>query len=467
VVSLSAVRRRLLGILCVTVAGATLVAARPADAVEIGVADKNASAFAHPLFTWTGFRHARVVVPWDAALLTPPRLGEWLLAARLAGVDPLVTFDHEGGADCRIVRCHLPTPAEMRTAFRAFRARWPFVHTFSTWNEANHPGQPTVGRPEAAARLYEALVAECPDCTIVAIEVLDISGMEDWLGDFRSALSSSPRLWGLHNYGDVTRNRTTMTDRMVAAVPGEVWVTETGGIVRHIDKDGSVRWPFDEERARASVARALALADRHAGRIERVYFYQWQAAATDLWDSGLIRPDGWPRPSFAEIVRRMRPLSPAPVIPAAPTPAGAPAVPGAGGRGAVIFDGAGGDAKTAELVFLSEAGVELLRLVGRPSISRRGVVRSRLACPAGSAGGCPARLVVRTRASKLRNGRRRPGRRLGKAARTLAAGGEQTLAVRLRPRERRRIRRGRLRVVVATVAVPGGPRWQVALRTRR
>jgi Glycosyl hydrolase catalytic core len=461
---MSPVRRWLM---CAIVCAAALVAARPAAAVEIGIADKNASSFAHPLFTWSGFRHARIVVPWDAGLRTPPRLPEWLLAARLAGVDPLVTFDHEGGADCRVVRCRLPTPSEMQTAFRAFRARWPFVRTFSTWNEANHPNQPTSGRPESAARLYEALVAECPDCTIVAIEVLDISGMEGWLSDFRRSLTITPRLWGLHNYGDVTRDRTTMTDRMVASVPGEVWVTETGGIVRHIDKDGHVRWPFDEERARASVARALSLADRHAGRIGRVYFYQWQAAATDLWDSGLMRPDGWPRPSFGEIVKRLRPGQPAPVIPPATIPLGTPAAGAAGGRGAIVFDAAGGGAKGAELVFLSEAGVELLRLVGGPRINRRGVVRARVACPAGSAAGCRTRLTVRTRSTTLRSGQRRPGRLLGKAVRALAAGAERTLAVRLRPRERRRIRRGRLRLVVATVAVPGGPRWQVALRTRR
>jgi hypothetical protein len=460
------VRRCLLGILCVIVSAAALMAARPADAVEIGVADKNASAFAHPLFGWAGFRIARVVVPWDAGLRTPPRLEDWLLAARFRGVDPLVTFDHEAGVNCRVVRCHLPTPSEMRVAFRAFRARWPLVRTFSTWNEANHPGQPTAARPEAAARLYETLVSECPECTIVAVEVLDIDGMEGWLRDFRQSLSTAPRLWGLHNYGDVTRDRTTMTDRMVAAVPGEVWITETGGIVRHIETSGNVKWPYDEERARASVARALALADRHAGRIGRIYFYQWQAAPTELWDSGLMRPDGSPRPSFAEIAKRLRPGEPPPAVP--PAGSAAPGVPAApGGRGAVLVANPGRGADSAQLVFVDAAGAELLRLVRQPSISRKAVVRVRVLCPSSSAAACRPRLAVRTRATSLPDGRRRRGRLLGRASRAIAPGAARTLAVRLKPRERRRIRRGRLRLVVATVAVPGGPRWQVALRTRR
>jgi Glycosyl hydrolase catalytic core len=462
---MSVVRRCLLGILCATACAAALLAARPAAAFEIGVADKSPSAFAHPLFQWAGFRTARVVVPWDAGHRPPPLLAEWLEAARISGIEPLVTFDHEGGVNCRLVRCHLPTPSEMRAALAAFRARWPFVRTFSTWNEANHPGQPTAGRPEAAARLYEAIVAECPGCTVVAIEVLDIDGMESWLHSFRQSLSTSPRLWGLHNYGDVTRNRTTMTDRMMAAVPGEVWVTETGGIVRHIDRDGSVRWPYDEERARASVARALALGDRHAGRIGRMYFYQWRAAPTDLWDSGLMRPDGWPRPSFAEIARRMRPD--VPPVTLQPAPAAAEAPSAGAGRGTVVVDTAHGDGAKAQLVFLDAAGVEVLRLLRPPSIGRKGLVRARVSCPRSSASACRARLAVRTRAITLRTGRKRAGRLLGKSSRAVAPGGKRTLAVQLRRSERRRIKRGRLRVVVATVAVPGGPRWQVSLRTRR
>jgi hypothetical protein len=446
------VRQRVLGTTCaflLAAIGAT--AARPAEATVIGVADQNAAALAHPLLAWSGIRTARVVAPWDAALQSSPELAEWLAVAQARGIEPLVTFGHRRGEDCRRVRCVLPTPDQMRTAMRAFRARWPHVTTFSTWNEANHPGQPTADQPGAAARLYEAVVAECPGCTVLAIEVLDISSMDDWLAAFRRSLRSSPQLWGLQNYGDATRNRTTMTDRMMQSVPGQVWVTETGGIVRHL-LDGEVRWPYDEERARASVARALSLADRHAARIGRAYFYQWQAASGDAWDSGLLRPDGTPRPSFHELAKRLRPGE--------QVPTGDAPLPVAPSGGKVVVGSSTVEGVRPPLVFLDDSGRELLRLVRRPWISRQGFVRAGVLCPRGQPSPCRARLTVRTRRRASR-----PGPVLARTRRTVRPGRTVTIGVRLAAAERRRIRRGQLRRVVVEIAVANGPRWAVDLKT--
>src|SRR5262249_48897961 len=80
----------------------------------------------------------------------------------------------------------------------------------------------------------------------------------------------------LHNYGDVTRGRTSFTEAMLALVEGEVWVTETGGLVRQSDAGGVLRWPPDEERARAGMARAVALPRAHPHRLPRPYVYHWQ-----------------------------------------------------------------------------------------------------------------------------------------------------------------------------------------------
>jgi hypothetical protein len=63
-------------------------------------------------------------------------------------------------------------------------------------------------------------------------------------------------------------------------------------------------------------------------------------------------------------------------------------------------------------------------------------------------------------------GRARAGRVLGRASRTVAAGRRATVAVRLRPRDRRRVRRGTLRLV-ADVTTPGGPRWRTRVPARR
>ena len=47
----------------------------------------------------------------------------------------------------------------------------------------------------------------------------------------RHAHEVEPRYWGMHNYIDANRLRTTGTRRMLRAVKGQIWFTETGGIV--------------------------------------------------------------------------------------------------------------------------------------------------------------------------------------------------------------------------------------------
>ncbi len=41
-----------------------------------------------------------------------------------------------------------------------------------------------------------------------------------------------PTIWGLHNYSDINRLQSWRTHRLVRALGGQVWLTETGGIVK-------------------------------------------------------------------------------------------------------------------------------------------------------------------------------------------------------------------------------------------
>ena len=149
-----------------------------------------------------------------------------MAAARGAGVDPLVSFGHS-----RTDRRSLPTPERFLFEFRRFRARYPWVKEYAAWNEANHCGEPTCHRPRLVAAYYRNMRRECPDCRILAAEVLDMPNMVSWVRAFRRAAGEEPRYWGLHNYIDANRARTTGTRRMLHAVKGQVWFTETGGIV--------------------------------------------------------------------------------------------------------------------------------------------------------------------------------------------------------------------------------------------
>jgi hypothetical protein len=187
--------------------------------------------------------------------------------------------------------------AAFRAAFRAFRARWPQVRVFAPWNEVNHDSQPTWDAPRRAAEYYNVVREECGGCTVLAGDLLDQKGMEAYLAAYRRHLQGEPRIWGLHNYADTNRFRDRGIRALESAVPGEVWLTETGGIVRF-----GRSFPHDERRAARAVRFMLRLARRHR-RVARVYVYNWTGAARDArFDAGLVGPDGRPRPAY-EVLR--------------------------------------------------------------------------------------------------------------------------------------------------------------------
>lgn len=281
-------------------------AAAPALAAPaVGLSDQRAESWAEPRLRALGLRHARLVVPWTAATSEPAAVQAWLDAVAAAGKTPHIAFERQRSDRCPSWPCVTPTRAQYRAAVTAFLARFPQVRTFTTWNEANHRTQPVASDPEAVAGYHEELVAACPTCTVVAGDVLDSGAFTSWLRRFQRATSLEPRLWGVHNYGDVTYDRTNGTDAVLATVPGEVWVEETGGIVVLRDSAGRATLRPDETRASAAISRAFAIA-RARPRITRMYVYHWKARAADRFDAGLLRPDDSTRPSYATLIRELQ-----------------------------------------------------------------------------------------------------------------------------------------------------------------
>jgi hypothetical protein len=230
-----------------------------------------------------------LTVPWDAATSEPQVVATWLAAVQGAGMTPHVAFEHLATDRCPGQPCTTPTVAQYGAAIRRFVARFPQVRTYTTWNEANHASQPVADDPEAVAKYYDALRAACPGCTIVAGDVLDSGSYRRWLQRFLRASTTTPRLWGLHDYGDVTYGRTTGVDTVLATVPGSLWIEETGGLVAIRDAAG-----------RQTLAFAIAAANPRVGRM---YVYQWRAKAGDRFDAGLVRPDGIARPGYGALAR--------------------------------------------------------------------------------------------------------------------------------------------------------------------
>ena len=284
------------------------VAPASANAVVVGIADQKPQMFVDKRFTKLGIKHARLSVPWDALNYDwqVRELDAWMFAAHMRGVHPLVSFGHS-----RVYRRELPTPERFKYEFRQFRKRYPWAKTFATWNEANHCGEPTCHRQALVANYWRKLRAECRRCKILAAELLDMPNMLTWVKNFRRHAKTEPKYWGLHNYVEANRFKTTSLKKLLRRVKGQVWLTEVGGIVKRRTKK-----KFTVKRIPESQWHALRVTrfifDQVvplSPRIARIYLYHWNSSTPqDSWDSALIGPTGKRRPAFNYLRRELRDL---------------------------------------------------------------------------------------------------------------------------------------------------------------
>jgi hypothetical protein len=268
--------------------------------VAVGIADNKSDMFTDPRFTALKVRYVRVMVPYDAmhdfALRT--WLDGWMAGAKANGQTPLVTFDRS-----RKRTSHNPSAAQMATSLKDVRKRYPFVKEFATWNEAN-----INKKPETVARWWLAMRKACPTCTVLGADLLDRNNVGTWAQRFVKAAKRTPKVWGLHNYTDANTLKTTGTRKLLGAVKGDVWFTETGGVVSRNNGSG-VKFPTGPAHAAKATKFVFSTLAKLSPRVKRAYIYHWNtgvgATTTSksdharTWDSGLIGPDDRPRPSLA------------------------------------------------------------------------------------------------------------------------------------------------------------------------
>jgi|Tabmets5t2r1_1033131.scaffolds.fasta_scaffold10328_2 hypothetical protein len=302
----------LVAVVAVAVGALALGTERSQAAVLVGVADQNAGLFNDPLFDQLRVKRSRYFPAWNVALdrREVGWLDSWLSAARASGVEPLISFSQTLGSRCPRKPCKLPTVREYTRAFRAFRRRWPFVKVISPWNEANHRSQPTFKNPKRAAQYYNVVRKYCRGCKIVAADVIDETNMERWLRTFRR-YARSPRIWGLHNYLDTNprrgRPKSNGTARLLRAVRGQVWLTETGGLARFVLPGGKTLFPYSLSRQNRAVKRMFSLAKRYRSRVKRLYIYNWFGQPrSQRFDAGLVNPTGTARPAYNTVRRTLR-----------------------------------------------------------------------------------------------------------------------------------------------------------------
>jgi hypothetical protein len=284
--------------------------------IRVGIGDQSAAMFDQSAFQSAKFQRVRFLVPWnvmdDAQQLASATA--YVQRARAAGMQVLL---HLSTDDYRIKRARLPSVAAYGTQVRRivshFRALG--VREFGTWDEANHASQPTYNSPSHAAlffrEMYRAVKGRCSTCGVIALDVLDQTGVERYMSSFYRRLSPTFRrratIVGIHNYGDVNRRRTRFTRSIIRQAHRynrgtRFWLTETGGIVKF-----GRSFPCSTSRAAARLSWMFHVARLYrTSGVGRLYVYNWTGAGCDArFDAGLTSPAGTPRAGYRYLRRAL------------------------------------------------------------------------------------------------------------------------------------------------------------------
>jgi len=296
-----------LALACFAAGGTAVTGTAAASSFRFGLSDDEPSTFSDPRVAELGVHLARDVAPWNVALNRRDlaNVTAWLDAVKRAHhITPFITFQHAdryGPA---------PSPARYLAAFLRFRKLFPWVREFSPWDEATHATQPTQRRPKLAAEYYNVLAAHCRGCEIAAPDVLDSDGnVEAWVETFLQTARPRPTIWPFNPYSSVSTDNPLPIERFLAAVHGQVWFSEVGGVVWWRFKGKLIQ---HGEAYAARVAKNIFGLAKLSPRITRVYYYHWRSPGSPsrlpkriTWDSGLVRSNGRARPALLVVAREL------------------------------------------------------------------------------------------------------------------------------------------------------------------
>jgi len=296
------------------------LAALPAGAsasYKVGISDQLADTFTNPLFAPLRTTLARYVTPWDVMRRAPYKqaLTNWIGQARAANQRILIAFEtsHTPGQERKA-----PTATQYTKAIRRFHRAFPDVKDIQPWDEVNRCqerrsdgyviGQPICRRPRTAAIYYMAARRVFRGARITGLDILDgkrvngkaITYAVPYIRAFLRYAKPRPKYWGIHNYADTNRFSTSRTRTLLRETrSGEVWLTETGGIVS-LGKS----FPYNQRRAARALKCMFTLAKSNR-RITRLYIYQFHGLARGKsFDAGLLNPNLTIRPGYNVVKQR-------------------------------------------------------------------------------------------------------------------------------------------------------------------
>jgi hypothetical protein len=286
--------------------------AHAASSYLTGIGNENPSMFSNPLYQQLHTKIVRYVVPYDA-VARPYSLQQataFIDAAEAAHEQVLVAFYHS-----EYTPTQMPSVAVYQRDVQKFVALFPHVRQYESWDEANRGNVAhAFSSPSAvsAAKYYQALLRVCRGCTVIGLDVLDeqeIVKTLRYISEFKREVSRLetvvPKIWGLHNYSDVNRLEGWRTRDIVKAFGGQVWLTETGGLVKF-----EPSFPNRHGAGLTRAAKVLKFMFALAGslpQIKRLYVYDWSGGTTSTrFDAGLTNSREQPRAGYVVVCRQLR-----------------------------------------------------------------------------------------------------------------------------------------------------------------
>ena len=288
--------RTMLPVSCLCSVALALAPAPENARVMVGVSDNIPSMFGERSFLRLHVPTARDIVYWNVAVMrNKGSLGEvrgWLNAARAAHVQPMISFNADGGSAGN----YIPSVAQYTAAVKAFIHDFPWVKVYSPWNEPDFIYRKLASEPWLAAGYFNTLIRWCHHCTIVAGDVYRPAsqGLAAWVRSYSRYLHARPTAWALHPYDDVRTHTTSQIRALESVTGGQIWLDEISGV------ESRGHWPFPNQGpfAANNDERFLFALPKRFHRITRIYHYQWQAIRGAPWDSGLLGLQGKARPAY-------------------------------------------------------------------------------------------------------------------------------------------------------------------------
>jgi hypothetical protein len=292
--------------------GHAVAGKRAANRYQTGIGEQQPELFADPLWRQLHTRIVRYIVPFDAAVRPYwlAKAGVWIRAAEARHQQIVVAFYHS-----EVTPLKMPSVATYQSDVGKFVRLFPKVRQYQSWNEANRGNVAHMfSSPSAAsaAMYYQALIRVCGRCSAVGLDVLDsakVASTLRYVTAFKREISRlktvMPRIWGLHNYSDINRLESRRTRELVHAFGGEVWLTETGGIVKF-----GKSFPNRQGAGLRRAAKVLAYMFGVAGsepQIKRLYIYNWTGGTSSTrFDAGLMNARAQPRLGYVAVCRHLR-----------------------------------------------------------------------------------------------------------------------------------------------------------------